>query len=84
VTLEAVFNSTQPAPSGFGAQDALLPGAKTSQTIGQGGQFTVDGSETGVEVPEGQKRALWLQVQTPTSTSTTAPQQIQVTVTATP
>ena len=47
-----------------------------------GTQFTIDGSQTGVSVPVGLTRQLWLLLNMPLTVSTTDQEQMNVTVTA--
>ncbi|MBI4395648.1 MAG: hypothetical protein HY548_01040 [Elusimicrobia bacterium] len=76
--MSAAFHGTEPLTANFGVEDRLDPANKASS----GADFTVDGSSTGVNVPVGNYRNVWLLLETPTATSTTQEQQIQMTVTA--
>ncbi|MBI4668970.1 MAG: hypothetical protein HY747_07265 [Elusimicrobia bacterium] len=80
--IQGAFHPARPAPENFGAEDAVLGFEQFSQTPAQGGRYTIDGSQLGVEVGTGTVRNLWLRFLTPLSTSTTDQQDITMTVTA--
>lgn len=71
--LRAQFNST--APTTFDTTDIL----STSPILADATHFS--GNETGLNVPYGAVRHLWLRLQTPTSSSSTAQQTIVLTIT---
>jgi hypothetical protein len=71
--LRAQFNST--APTTFDTTDIL----STSPVLADATHFS--GNETGINVPYGAVRHLWLRLQTPTSSSSTAQQTIVLTIT---
>ncbi|MBU2572554.1 MAG: hypothetical protein KKH28_00540 [Elusimicrobia bacterium] len=84
LVLQGVFHTdtVQPSHAQFGAEDVINETSQASQTTAGGGRYTIDDSQTGVDVPAGESRALWLRFTLPLGTSTTDQQQVKVTVTA--
>ncbi|MBI4802296.1 MAG: hypothetical protein HY796_07205 [Elusimicrobia bacterium] len=82
LALRGGFHPSQPGDSQFGAEDVINETSQVSQTEAGGGRYTINGDETGVDVPAGAKRALWLRFTMPLETSTTDQQQVKVTVAA--
>ncbi|MCS7185010.1 MAG: hypothetical protein NZ870_03695, partial [bacterium] len=76
--LYAVFHSVRPSTSSFSNDDAVLYFTKQASNS----VFSVDGSQTGTNVPIGSIRNLWLGILTPTSTSTIDEQVIMLTILA--
>ena len=73
----AGFNSVMPSSNTFTAQDVLTKTGAASTT----GIYAMD--QTGVSVPAGNDRQLWLRLDMPPKTSTVKPQQMDLTIMAT-
>jgi len=82
LVLQGVFHPAQPGHDQFGAEDVINETGQAGQTTGEGGRYTVDDTQTGVNVPAGESRGLWLRFTLPLGTSTTDQQLVKVTVAA--
>ena len=72
--------ATAPVETDYGVEDVIGP---TNQSC-SGTVYTVSGSTTGVSVPAGENRTLWIRMDMPTTTTTMAPQSMRVEITADP
>ena len=81
LVIYGVFHgATAPDMGDFGPEDVIGPMDRNSTNT----QFTVLGSTTGVAVPAGENRNLWIRMDYPTLTTTMAEQSMRVEITAQP
>jgi hypothetical protein len=78
--LFAGFHAARPTAVQFGAEDNV-PKTDTAAT---GTVYSIDGTQTGANVPITGVRSLWFRLDTPTASSTDLPQDMTVTITAVP
>jgi hypothetical protein len=74
----AAFHGTQPSYTTFNIDDIMTQTDAASTNA----RYSIDGSQTGVAIPIGGARSMWLMLQMPPQTSTIQPQKMIVTVTA--
>ena len=77
--LLGALHGTKPDATGFGAED-ILGSTKTSSTS----VFSINGSQTGVNVLPGEERTLWLRLDMPPTSISSSPQSFQIEVSANP
>jgi len=73
------FNATKPDATQFGAED-ILGSPKTSDSTA----FSINGTQTGVNVLPGEDRTLWLRLDMPPTSITSTPQSFQIDISANP
>lgn len=77
--LKGVFHPVQPAISAFNLHDNVIADNEyRAAQSGTSGRYSVDGSQTGVEVPANEIRKLWLRLDMPASSSTANPQEMRL------
>ena len=69
-----------PVLGDFDVDDVIGPENRNSTS----GQFSVAGSTTGVSVPAGESRNLWIRLDAPTTTTTMEEQVLRIEITAQP
>ncbi len=75
--LQAMFNTVAPAAANFAVGDDSLT---TADKVSTSAVFA--GNQTGVTVPPGESRGLWVRFQAPTSTSSLGTRDLTITITA--
>jgi hypothetical protein len=73
------FNATKPNAIDFGPEDILGPQKTSTATT-----YSINGSQTGVNVLPNEDRTLWLRLDVPPTSSTTYPQSFQIDISANP
>ena len=69
-----------PVLGNFDVDDVIGPENRNSTSA----QFSVAGSTTGVSVPAGETRTLWIRLDAPTTTTTLEEQTLRIEITAQP
>ncbi|OGS52031.1 MAG: hypothetical protein A3J79_12250 [Elusimicrobia bacterium RIFOXYB2_FULL_62_6] len=80
--LRAVLHDTRPGLADYGDEDLVTGTSQAGQETAQGGRYTVNDAQTGVAVPAGQQRKIWLRLDMPVSSYSIQPQALKFTIEA--